>query len=86
MRFIFKREPIEDLRFELQKVSQAMCSGGLVLFDLLFYSLIFTILIIPAAASLLHFTGIFLLIYVSFTCIFLFVRRTVREVTSYHEK
>ncbi|ESU30229.1 hypothetical protein G3A_23000 [Bacillus sp. 17376] len=86
MRFIFKREPIEDLRLELRKVIQAMCSGHLVLVDLLFYSLIFTILIIPAASPLLHFTATFLLIYASFACLFLFVKRAVREITEYQEE
>ncbi|MFT9596584.1 hypothetical protein [Mesobacillus sp.] len=86
MRFIFKREPIEDLQLELRKVIQAMCSGHFVLLDLLFYSLIFTVLIIPASSPLLHFTGTFLLIYVSFACLFLFVRKTVRVIIDYHEK
>ncbi|MBT2695038.1 hypothetical protein J7E32_18750 [Bacillus sp. ISL-55] len=71
---------------ELRKVIQAMCSGHLVLVDLIFYSLIFTVLIIPAASSLLLFTVIFLLIYVSFACIFLFIRRSVGEITDYHEQ
>jgi hypothetical protein len=86
MRFIYKREPVEDLQLELRKVSQVMSSGGLVLFDLLFYSLIFTLLIMPAASPILHLSGIYLLIYVSFSCIFLFVRRTAREISEYHEK
>jgi hypothetical protein len=78
MRFIYKREPVEELQLELQEVSQTMCSGGLVLFDLLFYSLILTFLIPPAAATLLHFTCTFFMIYASFACLFFFVRRTVK--------
>jgi hypothetical protein len=80
MRFIYKREPVEELQLELQEVSQTMCSGVLVLFDLLFYSLILTFLITPAASTLLHVTCTFLLIYVSFVCLFLFVRRTLRVI------
>lgn len=81
MRFIYKRMPFEELQFELRAVSQAMCSGSLVLFDLLFYSLILTLLTMPADSPFLHFLCTFLLIYVSFACLFLIVRRTVRGIT-----
>ncbi|WP_226085205.1 hypothetical protein [Mesobacillus sp. S13] len=81
MRFIYKREPVEEMQLELQEVSQALCSGGLILFDLLFYSLILTVLITPAASTLLHFTCTFLLTYVSFACLFLLIRRTIKGIT-----
>ncbi len=79
MRFLYKRQPAEELQLELQDVRQAMSSGGLVLFDLLFYSFIFAILIMPMKAGFIQFSGLFLLVYGAFTCLFLFIRRSVNK-------
>ncbi|HAQ06719.1 MAG TPA: hypothetical protein DCR24_04015, partial [Bacillus bacterium] len=79
MRFLYKRQPANELQHEIQDVKHAMCSGKLVLFDLLFYSFIFAILLIPAQASLVIFGGLFLLIYVSFAGLFLIFRKIMNN-------
>lgn len=79
MRFLFKRQPADELQPEIQDVRQAMCSGGLVLFDLIFYSLIFAILIMPVKAGLMLFCGLFLSVYISFAFIFLIVRKALNN-------
>lgn len=77
MRFLYKRQPANELQLEIQDVRDAMCSGKLVLFDLLFYSFIFAILIMPTESSLPIFGGLFLLIYLSFASLFLIVRKVM---------
>lgn len=78
MRFLFKRKPISYLQEELLEVRQTMCSNGLVVLDLLFYSFIFTLLIMPLASTLAEFTGTFIVIYISCLSLFLFIGWTVR--------
>jgi hypothetical protein len=77
MRFLYKRQPAEELQLEIDAVRQTMCSGSLVLFDLLFYSFIFALFMLPVKASLLHFGGLFLFVYVLFASIFIIVRKVM---------
>lgn len=79
MRFLYKRPPAEELHHEIRDVRQAMCFGGLVLFDLLFYSFIFALLIMPVEAGFVHFGGLFLFIYSSFSCLFFIIRKTMNK-------
>lgn len=77
MRFFYKRQPSDELELEIDDVQQAMCSGSLVMFDLFFYSFFFALLLMPIKASLLHFGGLFLFVYVLFASIFLIVRKVM---------
>lgn len=79
MRFLYKRQPIGELEDELSQVWQAMSSGWLVLFDLLFYSFILTLLIMPLTFTITRMTGTFLIIYSSLVCLFLLIRKAVKE-------
>jgi hypothetical protein len=79
MRFLYKRQPAEELQLEIRDVRHAMSSGGLVLFDLLFYSFIFALLIMPIKAGYIVFMGYFSLIYFTFACIFLFIRKLIDD-------
>jgi hypothetical protein len=79
MRFLYKRPPAEELHLEIRDVRQVMCSGGLVLFDLLFYSFIFALLIMPVKAGFVQFGALFLFIYSSFSCLFFIVRKTMNK-------
>lgn len=77
MRFFYKRQPAEELKLEIDDVRQAMCSGSLVMFDLLFYSFFFALLLMPIKANLLHFGMLFLFVYILFASIFLIVRKVM---------
>jgi hypothetical protein len=81
MRFLYKRPPVEELHIEIRDVRQAMCSGGLVLFDLLFYSFIFALLIMPVNAGFVHFGTVFLFMYSSFACLFFLVRKAMNKLS-----
>ncbi len=75
MRFLYKRQPHDELKRELEIVRNTMCSGEFVLFDLLFYSFIFSLLIIPENSGAWLFCILFFLIYLAGACVFLIVRR-----------
>ncbi|MBT2677813.1 hypothetical protein J7E38_02305 [Bacillus sp. ISL-35] len=79
MRFLYKRQPIGELEEELSQVWQAMSSGWLVLFDLLFYSFILTLLLMPLTFTLTRITGTFIIIYSSLACLFLLIRKAAKE-------
>jgi hypothetical protein len=79
MRFLYKRRPAEELQLEIDDVRQIMCSGSLVMFDLLFYSFLFALLMMPVKASLLHFSASFIFVYVLFAFIFILVRKAMNK-------
>ncbi|MCM3122097.1 hypothetical protein QNH36_15150 [Mesobacillus sp. AQ2] len=79
MRFLYKRQPIGEMEDELSQVWQAMSSGWLVLFDLLFYSFILTLLIMPLTFTITRLTGTFIIIYSSLVCLFLLIRKAGKE-------
>lgn len=84
MRFLYKRPPIGELEGELSHVCKAMSSGWLVLFDLLFYSFIVTLLIMPLTFTLTRMTGTFIIIYFSLACLFLLIRKAVKGKDETH--
>ena len=79
MRFLYKRQPANELQQELREVRHVMCSGSLVFFDLLFYSFIFALLILPAKAGMIFFGGLYGLIYLSLAGIFVLIHRTINS-------
>ncbi|RSD26291.1 hypothetical protein [Mesobacillus subterraneus] len=85
MRFLYKRKPAEALRFEIQAVRDVMCSGHFVLLDLLFYSFLFALLIMPVTTGMLQFGGVLLLIYSTFACLFLLIRK-IFHIIDYSQK
>jgi fatty-acid desaturase len=79
MRFLYKRQPANELQQELREVRHVMCSGSLVFFDLLFYSFLFALLILPAKAGMILFGGLYVLIYLSLAGIFVFIHKTINS-------
>lgn len=71
MRFLIKRQPASELEQEIKDVRHVMGLCSLVLFDLLFYSFLFAILILPAKSGLFLFGVLYVFIYLSFTYLFL---------------
>ena len=79
MRFLFKRPNAENVKQDLDTVINVMLSDIYIYFDLLWYSLIFTLFLIPVLhslkAAILFFGGS----YVFFCCLFFFFISSIKR-------
>lgn len=79
MRFLFKRPNIENVKQDLDTVINVMLSEVYIYFDLLWYSLIFTLFLIPVLHSLMAAILFFGGCYVFFCCLFFFFISSIKR-------
>ncbi|WP_462411948.1 hypothetical protein [Neobacillus sp. Marseille-QA0830] len=73
MRFLYKRPRMEFIQEELNTVMEVMSSDVFIYLDLFVFSLIFTLLLSPAIASVSHMILFLVICYSLFASVYYFI-------------
>ncbi|PLR77233.1 hypothetical protein CU633_11865 [Bacillus sp. V3-13] len=75
MRFLVRRTQAHYIQAELQAVQAVMVSGYLVLADLFFYALLFTLLLSPVLPSVFMAVLLFIILYGSCGALYFYLKK-----------